>query len=83
MVDEVTITTSTKDSLFFDQTTGTRLKGYFIDNALKSVRIDGNAQALLHNVSEEGIIEGLNKSSCSWMKIVFQEDTLKRIKDGS
>ena len=80
MVDEVTITTSTKDSLFFDQTTGTRLKGYFIDNALKSVRIDGNAQALLHNVSEEGIIEGLNKSSCSWMKIVFQEDTLKRIR---
>ena len=80
MVDEVTITTSTKDSLFFDQTTGTRLKGYFIDNALKSVRIHGNAQALLHNVSEEGIIEGLNKSSCSWMKIVFQEDTLKRIR---
>jgi lipopolysaccharide export system protein LptA len=80
MVDEVTITTSTKDSLFFDQTTGTRLKGYFIDNALKSVRIDGNAQALLHNVSKEGIIEGLNKSSCSWMKIVFQEDTLKRIR---
>lgn len=80
MLNNVTITTTTKDSLCFDQTTGKKLKGNFIDNALKSVRIDGNAQALLHNVSEAGSIEGLNKSSCSWMKIVFQEDALKRIR---
>jgi lipopolysaccharide export system protein LptA len=80
MLNNVTITTATKDSSYFDQTTGTKLKGNFLDNALKTVRIDGNAQALLHNVSEEGSIEGLNKSSCSWMKIVFQEDALKRIR---
>ena len=80
MLNNVTITTTTKDSICFDQTTGKKLKGNFIDNALKSVRIDGNAQALLHNMSEDGSIEGMNKSSCSWMKIVFQEDALKRIR---
>ena len=80
MVKDVTITTTTMDSLFYDQTTGTKLKGNFIDNTLKSVRIDGNAQALLHNVSEDGNIEGSNTSSCSWMKIQFQEEALERIK---
>ncbi len=80
MINKVTITTKTKDSLFFDQTTGTVLEGSFTDNTLRNVRIDGNTQALLHNVSNSGRIEGSNKSSCSWMKITFNNEALERIK---
>ena len=80
MISKVTITTKTEDSLFFDQTTGSVLEGNFKDNALRNVRIDGNARAMLHNVSDNGRIEGSNKSSCSWMKISFNGDTLERIK---
>ena len=80
MLANVTIATKTKDSLYFDQTTGNILKGNFDDNSMKSVRIDGNAQALLHNVSDDGAMEGSNKSSCSWMKITFHEDAVEKIK---
>lgn len=80
MINNVTIVTKTLDSLYFDQTTGTRLNGNFKNNALTNVRIDGNAQALLHNVGEHGKVDGSNESSCSWMKITFNEDALDRIK---
>ncbi len=79
MVGLVRIASQTDDSTFFDQTTGKYLRGNFVEGQLSAIRLDGNAQNYLHNISD-GKAVGLNNSTCSWLQLNFEEGTVNRIR---
>jgi len=78
MIGSVKIMNQTKDSVYFDQVVGKYLSGYFSDNKMKMVRLDGNTQSLLFNVSNENA-QGVNNSTCSWLRLKFNDGEVKRV----
>ena len=78
MIGNVKIMNQTKDSLYFDQVVGKSLSGYFDDNQMKMVRLEGNTQSLLFNVSETQA-QGVNNSTCSWLRLKFMNGEVKRV----
>ena len=78
MIGSVKIMNQTKDSAYFDQVVGKYLKGFFMDNRMKMVRLDGNTQSILFNVAEARA-QGINNSTCSWLRLKFHEGEVKRV----
>ncbi|MEY2970777.1 MAG: hypothetical protein RLZZ599_1150, partial [Bacteroidota bacterium] len=47
-------------------------------NQMKMVRLEGNTQSLLFNVSETQA-QGVNNSTCSWLRLKFMNGEVKRV----
>ncbi len=66
------------DSLRFDQIKGRNLTGYFKDNELTRIFINGNGEIIYYLVDGDALI-GVNKATSSTIEILFEEGEIKDI----
>lgn len=67
------------DSLNYNQIKGKTIRGYFRNNELYEVEVDGNAQSIFYPEDDKGKI-GVNTVSCSQMEMIFKEGKINRVK---
>ena len=76
------IVSLSKDSIHFDQAIGKRLEGNFLNNAVHALRLEGNAENISHSINDDGLVEGISKSACSWIEIQFKDGEANKVKAG-
>lgn len=69
---------SKEDSLRYNQIRGKYMKGFFIDNKLYLVNVQGNGQTIYY-VKEEEEIKAVNRADCSDLHIYLKENKIDRI----
>ncbi len=69
---------SSKDSIHYDQIKGRKMRGYFHDNELSLVHVEGNGQTIYFPEGDSSLI-GVNRTDCSEMKIHIQSNSVKKI----
>lgn len=74
----VAFVTSMKDSLRFDQMRGKEMTGFFKDNQLVRIDVNGNGQTIYY-ADEQGIIVGANKTISSSLSILLKDNKIRRI----
>jgi|AntAceMinimDraft_17_1070374.scaffolds.fasta_scaffold31830_2 lipopolysaccharide export system protein LptA len=62
------------DSLYFNQIKGEEMTGYFINNKLKKIFVQGNAETVYFLVQEDSTLIGINKSESSNMSVYINND---------
>jgi len=67
------------DSLHYNQIKGKTVKGFFVDNKLSRVEVNGNGESLFYPENEDGKI-GLNKAVCSDIVLVFLDGKIDVVK---
>ncbi len=70
------------DSTKFDQIRGKNMFGYFIDNDLSSLTVEGNGQSVYYAKEErEDEVEyiGVNKADCSNMLLRFRDNKIQKV----
>jgi lipopolysaccharide export system protein LptA len=70
--------TSEVDSIRYNQIKGRALKGYFRDNKMYKVRIDGNGETIYFLVDNEGLI-GVNHATSSSLEIFVDKGKITDI----
>lgn len=78
LIGQVRILNATEDSSVFNQAIGKSLWGTFKQDSLKYVMLEGNAESVLHHVTD-GEIKGLNKSASSWIAIEFAQNEVDEV----
>jgi hypothetical protein len=63
----------------YNQIKGKNMVGYFKDNELVKVNVDGNAQTVYFVREEDGYLIGINKAESSTMTIRLKDNKLKTI----
>jgi lipopolysaccharide export system protein LptA len=61
------------DSLRFNQVKGRNLSGYFRDNELYRINIDGNGESIYYLVDEKNQFLGMNTTRCSSFEILVED----------
>lgn len=79
LIQNTTITSLTEDSIHYDQATGKELEGQFKNNNIHSLLLKGNAQNITHSISDDGVVEGVNKSACAFISISFEDGDAKKV----
>jgi lipopolysaccharide export system protein LptA len=69
---------SKEDSSRFNQIKGKKMTGYFKDNALVQIYVEGNGQTLYY-AKDRGMIIGVNKADCSSLLIRVENEEVKSI----
>ena len=67
------------DELFFNQIKGRFIDAFFRDDNLYLMSVNGNAETIYYILDEEKAYVGVNKSSCSQIKIYFGNNQVERI----
>lgn len=69
------------DTMKFDQIRGKDMFGYFIDNKLQVLNVEGNGQSIYFAKEEEkpGEYLGVNKADCSNMIIRFRDNKVQKV----
>jgi lipopolysaccharide export system protein LptA len=62
---------SQTDSLRFNQISGKRMEGLFVDGSLKRVQVFGNGQSIYYTADSKGALTGVNSAECSDMLILL------------
>ena len=70
--------TSQEDSLRFNQVRGKYMKGFFKDNDLYRVNVEGNGQTIYY-VKEDEKIKSVNRADCSDLHIYLSDNKMNRI----
>lgn len=70
--------TSQVDTMRFNQIKGRSLIGYFRDNKLYRININGNGESLYYIVENDGVA-GVNKGKCSDIDIFVENGKIKEI----
>jgi hypothetical protein len=70
--------TSQVDSLRFDQIKGRMMTGYFRENKLYKVRIDGNGETIYYLVDKEELV-GVNQAKSSSIEIFLDDGKITDI----
>ncbi len=65
--------------LDFQQIKGTKMKGFFKDNELHRMLVNGNAEAVYYIENENGAKTGVNKSMSSAMDLYFEDREISSI----
>jgi lipopolysaccharide export system protein LptA len=63
----------------FNQIKGKNMTGYFVENELKKINVDGNAQTVYWIREEDGYLIGINFSEASTMSIKLKDNELQTI----
>lgn len=66
------------DTTHFNQITGKKMKGYFVNNKLNRMFIDGNAQSIYFK-RDSGQVAGMEKSLTSRIRINFKDNKVQNI----
>lgn len=69
---------ATEDSAYLDGLKGKVLQGDFEEDKLTSVRVQGNAQSVVHQIND-GSYAGTNTTKSSWIALWFTNGALERI----
>lgn len=70
---------NTTDSLYFNQIKGKLVEVFFVEGAMDSMSVVGNAESVYFMLDEEEAYIGMNKSICSEMSFTFEDSDLKDI----
>ena len=76
----VKIVSESKDSAYFDAASGKFLYGSFESNSLSRIKLEGNAQSIMHNFSSGPTPDGINKTACSWIETNFEAGEVKTVR---
>lgn len=68
------------DSLRFNQIKGKKMIGYFIDNDLRKIDVNGNGETVYYIKEEDGSLSGVNKAECSDMAIYINDNKVEKLK---
>ncbi|MEC8459184.1 MAG: OstA-like protein [Bacteroidota bacterium] len=82
LIGNAAVISQSKDSLFYDQAICKRLDGNFLNNAIHTLRLEGNAENISHSINADSQIEGISKSTCSWIEIQFKDGEANKVKAG-
>jgi hypothetical protein len=69
---------SQEDSVRYNQIKGKKMTGYFTDNKLRKIFVEGNGQTLYYARSENKLI-GINRADCSKLMIWVNEEKVESI----
>jgi lipopolysaccharide export system protein LptA len=67
------------DSTKFDQVRGKNMFGYFIDNDLVQLDVEGNGQSIYYAKEDSADYIGVNSAECSNMIIRFSENRVQKV----
>ncbi len=67
------------DELFFNQIKGRNINAYFKEDNLYLMHVHGNAETIYYILDDLDAYIGVNKSTCSQIKIFFGNNQVKRI----
>lgn len=69
------------DTLKFDQIKGKNMFGFFVNNELQVLNVEGNGQSIYFAKEEDkpGEYLGVNKAECSNMSIRFKENKVQKV----
>jgi lipopolysaccharide export system protein LptA len=70
---------SQEDSIRFNQIKGRNMTGYFTDNKLSSIKVEGNGQSIYYTRNSNKQYTGVNRADCSDMLIFIDESKIKSI----
>lgn len=69
---------SQEDTVRFNQIKGKKMTGYFADNQLRKIYVEGNGQTLYYARAENKLI-GINRADCSKLMIWINEEKVESI----
>ena len=67
------------DDIFFNQIKGRNIEAFFRDDNLYLMKVNGNAETIYYVLDDENGYIGVNKSSCSSIKIKFGNNRVEHI----
>ncbi len=67
------------DSLQFNQIRGKHMTGYFEDNKLNHILVEGNGQTIYYGKNSKDKMVGVNRAECSDLMIYVNENKVKSI----
>ena len=70
---------SKEDSVRFNQVKGRTMTGYFTENKLSSILVEGNGQSVYYTRNSKKQLTGVNRADCSDMLILFEENRVSGI----
>lgn len=70
---------SPEDTVNYNQVKGKNMFGYFVNNQLRSMVVEGNGQSLYFAREDNGDYIGMNQSECSNMLIKFKSNKVQDI----
>ena len=70
---------SQRDSVNFNQIKGREIFGYFNNNKLHKIRVEGNGETIYYADNDDKSIFGINKSISSSMLIYLNNNTIDKI----
>jgi lipopolysaccharide export system protein LptA len=69
------------DSLRFNQIKGKKMIGYFIENDLRKIDVNGNGETVYYIKDDnDGSLSGVNKAECSDMAIYINDNKVEKLK---
>ena len=74
----VAMVISQKDSVKYDQMRGKTMTGYFRNNQLHRIDVNGNGQTLYYAL-DQGVIVGANKTECTNLSIFLKDNQISRV----
>jgi lipopolysaccharide export system protein LptA len=70
---------SQEDSARFNQIRGKNMRGYFQDNRLNSIKVEGNGQSIYYTRNSKKQLTGVNRADCSDMLIFIDSSKVSSI----
>jgi len=70
---------SLSDSLVYDQISGRNIMGYFREDTLRRILVDGNGESIYFAKDEKGAYLGVNRATCGRMIIYLKNQRVNRI----
>lgn len=68
-----------EDSLRYNQVKGKNMTGYFADNQLRRIKVEGNGQTVYYERNKQQQLVGVNQAECSDMVILVDSNHVKKI----
>ena len=71
---------NTPNEVYFNQIKGKDIIAYFMENELRRMLVEGNAESIYYALDEVGAYVGLNKTVCSKMLLFFDNNQIQDIR---
>ncbi|MEL6922572.1 MAG: OstA-like protein [Bacteroidota bacterium] len=71
---------NSEDEKFFNQIKGKNITAFFVDNELRRMKVEGNAESVYYALDDDKAYIGVNKTVCSEMLLYFGNNEVERIK---
>ena len=71
---------SKSDTLIYNQIKGRYIDGYFVDDTLRTILVNGNGEAVYYLLDAQNAYIGVNKTECGNMNIRLKDNKVGKIK---